>query len=204
MSMAFGSKLQLQPGSWSELIYDICIGAAVGARHSFYMVTRWWYERLLQPILHVVYDDDLFNNNKNNDEPKSLKVVAVGYGRTGTVSSFFSFAMFPWWSCAIPSCIFCIESFCSRVLYFGNIPIYVKVLLAVAFLRMFPLWDVTRYSLHIGWYRARLLDVLYYGANAFAVMSLVHGLTVFDFFIRQPGIFPPIPARPYSPLLSIF
>lgn len=81
--MALGSKLQLEPGSWAELIYDVSIGAAVGAHHAFYIITKWWYEHLIHPTLRIL---GLAENSLNKHEEKNtLKVVAVGYGRTGTV-----------------------------------------------------------------------------------------------------------------------
>jgi hypothetical protein len=91
MSMAIGAKLQLEPGSWAELIYDVSIGAAVGAYHSFYIVTKWWYDHLIRPILRT-YGFAKRSSNQYEEEKSSLKVVAVGYGRTGTVSGIRSVA----------------------------------------------------------------------------------------------------------------
>lgn len=83
--MSLGAKLQLKPGSWSQFVYDICIGAAVGACHSFYIIAKWWYERVFREILVAFnVDIDSFEDRGEND---TLKVVAVGYGRTGTVST---------------------------------------------------------------------------------------------------------------------
>ena len=84
MSMAVGSKLQLEPGSWAETAYDVCIGIAVGAAHSFYFVTRWWFPRVFHPILRV-FGLKLNEQDADTNKEKILKVVAVGYGRTGTV-----------------------------------------------------------------------------------------------------------------------
>ena len=88
MSMAMGSKLHLEPGSWAEIVYDIAIGIAVGAHHSLYFVTRWWYLHLIQPILTLLgwQGNDVVDLNQKNQTLNSLKVIAVGYGRTGTVS----------------------------------------------------------------------------------------------------------------------
>lgn len=90
MSMAMGAKLQLEPGSLMETLYDIYIGIVVGANHSFYIVSRWWYQNLFRPFLlafgiHL----DVFETKVPAQEGKeTLKVVAVGYGRTGTVGRF--------------------------------------------------------------------------------------------------------------------
>jgi hypothetical protein len=83
--MAMGAKLQLEPGSLMETLYDIYIGIVVGANHSFYIVSRWWYLNLFRPIL-LAFDIDLgVFEAKPKEGKETLKVVAVGYGRTGTV-----------------------------------------------------------------------------------------------------------------------
>ena len=85
--MALGSKLQLEPGSWLEMAYDVFIGIHVGVSHSVYIVAKWWYVHLILPILHlfgVRLEED--KEVKSKDGEKTLKVVGVGYGRTGTVS----------------------------------------------------------------------------------------------------------------------
>lgn len=82
--LSFGAKLELEPGSWSQLLIDVGIGGAVGACHSFYVVAVWWYDHLLGPILRAL---KLVEESKvEAEEDHSLKVVAVGYGRTGTYS----------------------------------------------------------------------------------------------------------------------
>ena len=87
MSMAVGAKLHFQPGSWLETGYEIFIGTVVGATHSIYLVSKWWYVHILRPLLHVcgvrLQKDKVV---KSRDGEKALKVVAVGFGRTGTVS----------------------------------------------------------------------------------------------------------------------
>jgi hypothetical protein len=85
--MAMGAKLQLEPGSLMETLYDIYIGIVVGANHSFYIVSRWWYLNLFRPILLAFgIDWGVFEAKTAAAGTKeTLKVVAVGYGRTGTV-----------------------------------------------------------------------------------------------------------------------
>jgi hypothetical protein len=87
--MAVGSKLQLEPGSWAEFVYDVTIGFSVGAAHSLYFVARWFYLHILRVLRF--FGIDSINNGRINEEKgeKALKVVAVGYGRTGTVRSFW-------------------------------------------------------------------------------------------------------------------
>lgn len=90
--MSFGSKLELQPGSWLELIYDVIIGVVTGAYHSLYLSSRVLYTHFIKPIVSIFIDLDKYSktpgaDTDNNKEREGLKVVAVGYGRTGTVSS---------------------------------------------------------------------------------------------------------------------
>lgn len=83
--MAVGSKLasKLHPGSWAEFVYEISIGAVVGATHSLYFVTRWWYQQLVRPIASYYYEEETISSNPS----QILQVIGVGYGRTGTVSA---------------------------------------------------------------------------------------------------------------------
>ena len=86
MSMAVGSKLQLEPGSWLEALYDVYIGTIVGANHFIYICTKWWYVHLILPILNLLglhLEEE--KQVKSKDGKKTFKVVGVGYGRTGTV-----------------------------------------------------------------------------------------------------------------------
>lgn len=80
--MSLGSKLQLEPGSWAEMFYDVIIGIAVGASHSTKLVLRTIYEGLILPVIQAFG----LKEEEESKLEKTLKVVAVGYGRTGTVS----------------------------------------------------------------------------------------------------------------------
>jgi len=84
--MATGSKLQFEPGSWLEALYDVYTGIVVGAAHPAYLLKRWGYVHLTLPLLNA------FGTGLQSDKPviskdreRTLKVIAVGYGRTGTV-----------------------------------------------------------------------------------------------------------------------
>jgi hypothetical protein len=99
MSMASFAKNDLTPGSWQEIAYDFYIGFVVGAAHSLKLVGRWWYVHLIVPVARLfgrtletenyrrgpASSDDARKSDVHDEEGK-LKVVAVGYGRTGTVS----------------------------------------------------------------------------------------------------------------------
>lgn len=87
MSMAVGSKMHFQPGSWLEAGYEIFIGSVVGAAHSIYIVSKWWYLNVIRPIFSFLgIKMDVDKTVKSRDGEKTLKVVAVGFGRTGTYS----------------------------------------------------------------------------------------------------------------------
>jgi hypothetical protein len=82
--MELGSTLHFEPGSWQETIFDICIGVLTGAGHFLYFLQNWFLERPVYALTGI----RLFN-----DKPKllkkgegELKVVGIGFGRTGTVS----------------------------------------------------------------------------------------------------------------------
>ena len=82
-----------------EAVYDVYIGFVVGARHSAFLVSRGFYNILVQPILTLLGIRGLFDRDQEINNTEGLKVVAVGYGRTGTVSAFYLVADFApsWW-----------------------------------------------------------------------------------------------------------
>ena len=99
MSMAFGAKLQLQPGSWMETAYDVIIGIIVGASHSLNMLRKNLvnssFVQAVFKLFGLVYNDEDAPSTKRHE---GLKVVGVGYGRTGTVRWIFhdgSLVLFP-------------------------------------------------------------------------------------------------------------
>mmetsp|Transcript_20010 Transcript_20010/g.25786 ORF Transcript_20010/g.25786 Transcript_20010/m.25786 type:complete len:355 (+) Transcript_20010:142-1206(+) len=87
MSHALGSKLDFQPGSWLEAGYEVFIGTVVGVYHFIYIVSKWWYVNLLTPVFGL-FGVKLLKDKvvESRSGEKTLKVVAVGYGRTGTYS----------------------------------------------------------------------------------------------------------------------
>lgn len=84
--MAFGSKLQFESGSWMEAVYDTYIGIVVGASHFLYLSSRFVWANLLAPILSLFGFEVANSTDDREKNTEGLKVVAVGYGRTGTVS----------------------------------------------------------------------------------------------------------------------
>lgn len=75
MTMKTGSELRFEAGSWQEAAHDIYIGVLVGLGHVFKIFVQMPYHYLVgtveQPRLQASGE---------------LKVVGVGFGRTGTVS----------------------------------------------------------------------------------------------------------------------
>lgn len=87
MALSVGAKLQLEPGSWLEAIFHILIGILVGANHNVTFFCQWMSINVVTPILTAFgFEQDTSATSEANDKEKTLKVVAVGYGRTGTYS----------------------------------------------------------------------------------------------------------------------
>jgi hypothetical protein len=83
---ASSAKVHYAPGSWQEAANDIYTGSVVGGAHSIYLVAKWWHVNCIGPILNLFglqLNEDKIVESKDGE--KTLKVVAVGYGRTGTV-----------------------------------------------------------------------------------------------------------------------
>ncbi len=74
MTMKNGSDLRFEPGSWTEAAHDVYIGLAVGMGH------------VIKIFLYAPYYC-LFGSKESKPllSPGNLKVVGVGFGRTGTV-----------------------------------------------------------------------------------------------------------------------
>jgi len=163
--MAVGSKLQLEPGSWAEFAYDVTIGFAVGAAHSLYLVGRWVYLHILRVLQLFGIDSNNSQVNEGRDGEKALKVVAVGYGRTGTVRSTSNP---PWRSIVFLSLasvnarrwtLFRPLSLCSRIQDFIilSLTLYVHFYIILSFSAMDnnPVFAYARFG------RARLSDASY-------------------------------------------
>ena len=96
MSHKIGANLGLEPGSFQEAIYDIYVGTVVGAAHIFYFVKRWIIDLVIDPLMWVVgkknqqskkhaATDDSGGNSSQPEDKGELKVIGIGFGRTGTV-----------------------------------------------------------------------------------------------------------------------
>ena len=90
MKLSLGSKLiyLFEPGSWSEAIFDVAIGVLTGAIRAMYIFWRCIYVNIVRPIAKLV-GIKLPEGKRPKVADGKLKVAAVGFGRTGTVSFVF-------------------------------------------------------------------------------------------------------------------
>eukprot|EP00538_Stauroneis_constricta_P001875 CAMPEP_0119552682 /NCGR_PEP_ID=MMETSP1352-20130426/5606_1 /TAXON_ID=265584 /ORGANISM="Stauroneis constricta, Strain CCMP1120" /LENGTH=97 /DNA_ID=CAMNT_0007598949 /DNA_START=247 /DNA_END=536 /DNA_ORIENTATION=+ len=96
MSMKRGATSNFQPGSWQELLHDVYVGTLTGACHFPYFVKTWTVEYLVLPLLHLTrlssvvlpspQDSVVGGSDDARMEARELKVVGIGFGRTGTYS----------------------------------------------------------------------------------------------------------------------
>lgn len=83
MTMKTGSELRFEEGSWQEAAHDTYIGLLVGLGHVYKIFVKMPYEAVFSSQQYATLkDSDTDNALKNGGE---LKVVGVGFGRTGTV-----------------------------------------------------------------------------------------------------------------------
>lgn len=72
--------------SWLyELLRDIIMGVSVGMVHPITLIRKWLYAVVLIPFMNRFFGLNLLKDKivHSKDGEKTLKVVAVGYGRTG-------------------------------------------------------------------------------------------------------------------------
>ena len=83
MSMKTGSTMRFEPGSWQELGYDIYIGVVVGTGHVAYFFKKYTLDLfILKPFYYLTGTPE----EEQVVDAGELKVVGIGFGRTGTVS----------------------------------------------------------------------------------------------------------------------
>ena len=70
-----GSEAHFEPGSWGETFHDIYIGAMTGLGHQYTLFIKYPIEFLMGTA----------TKPRTRNEDGKLKVVGVGFGRTGTV-----------------------------------------------------------------------------------------------------------------------
>jgi hypothetical protein len=92
MSMKTGANMRFESGSWQEAVYDIVIGCITGGAHYLYFVRKWVEGYLLNPLLKLA---GMVEEPATLLPPNAgkLKVVGIGYGRTGTVRLLYCFVV---------------------------------------------------------------------------------------------------------------
>jgi hypothetical protein len=71
-----------KPGSWQEAAHDVAAGFRVGIGHAIHHGAEFIADTFIKPIAHP------FGITFEGEKPEpsdGIKVVGVGYGRTGTV-----------------------------------------------------------------------------------------------------------------------
>mmetsp|Transcript_3142 Transcript_3142/g.8870 ORF Transcript_3142/g.8870 Transcript_3142/m.8870 type:complete len:390 (-) Transcript_3142:293-1462(-) len=97
MSMKSGATSNFQPGSWQELLHDVYVGTLTGACHFPYFLKTWIMEYLVLPVLRITrlsslnflpssHDSVGDGSSEPTETNGELKVVGIGFGRTGTYS----------------------------------------------------------------------------------------------------------------------
>jgi hypothetical protein len=81
------SRMNFEPGSWQEALFEIYVGFKVAFGHVIYFARLLFTEYLYKPLMKALG----FNVSEKRrinvpHDMQELKVIGVGYGRTGTVS----------------------------------------------------------------------------------------------------------------------
>ena len=83
--LCFGSQLNLEPGSWLDVVREIVEGTVSGTIRAFYVLAAWAYVNIIRPLANVI-GVQLPEGKREKIPGAKLKVAAIGYSRTGTVS----------------------------------------------------------------------------------------------------------------------
>lgn len=100
------AKMNFDNGSWQEALYEVYVGITVGSSHGWYFLKKNAMG-FAAPVLGA-FGVETGGKKKNASikEAKDLKVVGVGYGRTGTVSLLASFGLsHHWWGGAVSTLV---------------------------------------------------------------------------------------------------
>jgi len=73
--------------TWNEYATDILNGGMIGVNHNLYFVKKYLYEFIILPVQDALGIESLEKIGERVDvDDQTLKVAAIGYGRTGTFS----------------------------------------------------------------------------------------------------------------------
>lgn len=82
------SGMNFEPGSWQEATYEIYVGLHVGIAHTAYFGKLFFIDYVNKPISKALgFAEAEKKRAPLPDGSQGLKVIGVGYGRTGTVSN---------------------------------------------------------------------------------------------------------------------
>lgn len=85
MRITLGSKSRFEPGSIMETIVDYATGTYTGVVRSTQIIGTWLYTNTIRPFGNHVLGLNLLPGMRPKVENGTIKVAAVGFGRTGTV-----------------------------------------------------------------------------------------------------------------------
>jgi hypothetical protein len=92
MRISMGSKLRFEQGSCLEAMLETVVGTLTGTIRALYVLSTWFYVNIIRPLAKV-FGIPVPEGKRARTPGGKLKVAAVGFGRTGTVSRTRS----PWW-----------------------------------------------------------------------------------------------------------
>jgi hypothetical protein len=82
-------KREFEQGSWLEALQEIAIGIVTGVIRAWFVVSTWVYVNIIRPIANLI-GVHLPEGKREKVTHGTLKVAALGFGRTGTVSGVSS------------------------------------------------------------------------------------------------------------------
>ena len=85
MPMTFGSKAHFAEGSFMESVVDYAVGTYLGIARASEIISNFVYSNTIRPVANQVLGLNLSLGTRPKVENGTIKVAAVGFGRTGTV-----------------------------------------------------------------------------------------------------------------------
>lgn len=76
---------------YKSLIHEYLLGLRMATRHALWpiKIVVGKIQTIVSPTFSCVDGDDTFIRQPSNNDTETLKLVGVGFGRTGTVSGYF-------------------------------------------------------------------------------------------------------------------
>lgn len=81
-----GSKFNVATDSWLDIPVDVATGLIGGCQRTFYIISIWLYDNIVQPIANPIFHISSTTGKHPKNSTGTIKVAAVGFGRTGTYS----------------------------------------------------------------------------------------------------------------------